>query len=283
MSEKMKLKVLLENTKPENSNLCIEHGLSLLIEKDDKYLLFDIGGPKGCAIQNASLLNEDLSKVDAVVLSHGHNDHTGGLLDFFEINDNAHVYLKKEALNRFYSQKESNMKSIGSDRKIAENYFNRLKFVNKILEIIPDVFIVPHINRRFAIPSSNRYLLTENEKGILKDSFNHELFMIIKGEKLTILSGCAHNGIKNIICTAKDIFPDTEVNIIIGGFHLQSGSSGVIQAKEEEIYDIAQFLMNENVKRIYTGHCTGTEGFNILKSILNDKIKRIYSGMEIPL
>lgn len=279
----MKLKVLLENTKPENSDLCIEHGLSFLIEKDNKRILFDTGGPKGCAIQNALLLNKDLSKIDAVVLSHGHNDHTGGLLNFYEINEDAPVYLKKEALNRFYSQKESNMKFIGSDGKIAENYFDRLKFVNKILEIIPNVLIVPHIHRKFAIPSSNRYLLTENEKGILKDSFNHELFMIIKGEKLTILSGCAHNGIKNIICTAKEIFPDIPIKTIIGGLHLQAGSSDTLTAKDEEINDIAKFLIDENIEKVFTGHCTGTKGFNILKSILNDKIKRIYSGMEIPL
>ena len=101
----MKVKVLLENTKPENSNLCIEHGLSLLIEKDNKRVLFDTGGPKGCAIQNASILGEDLSKIDAVVLSHGHNDHTGGLLDFFKLNDNAPVYLKKECFKSFLLQK----------------------------------------------------------------------------------------------------------------------------------------------------------------------------------
>ena len=55
--------------------------------------------------------------------------------------------------------------------------------------------------------------------------------MIIKGEKLTILSGCAHNGIKNIITTAKDIFPDMMIKTVIGGFHLQSGSSESVMAK----------------------------------------------------
>jgi 7,8-dihydropterin-6-yl-methyl-4-(beta-D-ribofuranosyl)aminobenzene 5'-phosphate synthase len=277
----MKVKVLLENTKPENSNLCIEHGLSLLIEKDNKRILFDTGGPKGCAIQNALFFAEDLSNVDAVVLSHGHNDHTGGLLDFFELNDNAPVYLKRDALNPFYSQKSSNRKFIGTDHRIAEDYFDRLKFADTTLEIVPGIFVVPKIHKRFALPSCNRYLLTENENGILKDTFSHELFMTIKEEKLTILSGCAHNGIKNIISTTKDIFPDMMVKTIIGGFHLQAGSSESLRAKDEEIYGIAQFLMDENVEKVFTGHCTGTKGFNILKFILKEKIERIYSGMEI--
>lgn len=276
----MKVKVLLENTKPENSKLCSEHGLSLLIKKDDKRILFDTGGPKGCAIQNAYILGEDLSNLDAVVISHGHNDHTGGLLNFFELNDNTQVYLKKEALNPFYSLKSSNRKFIGMDDQIAEKYLDRLKFVNTTIEVIPGIFVVPNIHKKFPIPSSNSNLLTENENGIVEDIFSHELFMIIKEENLVILSGCAHNGVKNIISTAKDVFPDMGIKTIIGGFHLQAGSSALLQAKDEEIYDIAQFLMHENVKRIVTGHCTGVKGFNFLKSILKDKIERIYSGME---
>ncbi len=279
----MRIKVLLENTKLENSNLCIEHGLSFLIKKGNKRILFDTGGPNGCAIQNAALLNEDLSKIDAVVLSHGHNDHTGGLLKFFELNGNAPVYLKKEALNPFYSNRSSNIKFIGSDNKIAEIYFDRLKFVDNILEIIPDVFIVPNIHKKFPVPSSNSYLLREDENGILKDNFGHELFIIIKGVKLTILSGCAHNGIKNIISTSKEIFPDLMIKTISGGLHLQAGSSDSLKATDEEIYDIAQYLLNENVEKVFTGHCTGDKAFNMLKSALKDKIERIYSGMEISL
>jgi len=279
----MKVKVLLENTKLENSNLCTEHGLSLFLKKDNKKILFDTGGPNGCAINNASILGEKLSDVDFVVLSHGHNDHTGGILKFFELNDKAPVYLKKEALNPFYSQKTHDRKFIGTNSRVSEDYFDRLKFVNNTLEIIPDVFIVPNIQKKFKVPSNNSYLLTENENGISRDTFNHELFILIRGKKLTILSGCAHNGIKNIISAAKDIFPNMMIKTIIGGFHLQSGSSDSLQAKDEEICDIAQFLINENVEKVLTGHCTGDKGFNILKTVLKEKIERIYSGMDISL
>ena len=68
--------------------------------------------PKVLLFQNAKTLNLDLSQVDAVVISHGHNDHTGGLLDFFKLNDNAPVYLKKEALNNHYTGKSLNKKFI---------------------------------------------------------------------------------------------------------------------------------------------------------------------------
>ncbi len=95
--------VLSENTKLNKSKLNTEHGLSILVEKDNNKVLFDTGGPKGTIVQNAKTLNVDLSQVDAVVISHGHNDHSGGLLDFFKLNDKAPVYIKKEALNPHYT------------------------------------------------------------------------------------------------------------------------------------------------------------------------------------
>ena len=129
----MNVTVLSENTKPKKSNLKTEHGLSLLIEKDNYKVLFDTGGPIGTAIQNAKLLNLELSQVDAVVISHGHNDHTGGLLDFFKLNENAPVYLKKEALNPHYTGNGSYKKFIGIDYKISHDYHERLKFVTGII------------------------------------------------------------------------------------------------------------------------------------------------------
>ncbi len=95
--------VLSENTKLNKSKLNTEHGLSILVEKDNNKVLFDTGGLKGTIVQNAKTLNVDLSQVDAVVISHGHNDHSGGLLDFFKLNDKAPVYIKKEALNPHYT------------------------------------------------------------------------------------------------------------------------------------------------------------------------------------
>ncbi|MCE5330269.1 MBL fold metallo-hydrolase [bacterium] len=280
----MKITVLLENTSLKNSDLFVEHGLSLFIEKDGYNILFDTGGPQESAIKNSSKLGIDLSKVDAVVISHGHNDHTGGLLKFFQINDKAPVYIKKEALGSYYSKRPDGEKYIGTDNKIAEKYLERLHFAHKTLEIAQNIFIVPNIHKEFAVPYNN-YVLFEKINGeLVRDDFKHELFLVINNDNnLTVFSGCGHSGIKNIINTAKEVFPDKKISTVIGGLHLQAGASTFVVAEKEEIGEIAEWLVLEGIGDVYTGHCTGERGMDLMWPILKDKLKRIYTGMKITL
>ena len=166
----MDVTILSENTKLKNSNLHTEHGLSLLVEKDDNIVLFDTGGPEGSAIQNAESLNLELCDVDAVVISHGHDDHTGGLLDFFKLNDDAPVYLKKEALNPHYTCSSNNKELIGMDERIIEDYSNRLKFISETTEILEDFFVIPNIYQKYPTPTTNNILFSkeDNKMPIIK-------------------------------------------------------------------------------------------------------------------
>jgi 7,8-dihydropterin-6-yl-methyl-4-(beta-D-ribofuranosyl)aminobenzene 5'-phosphate synthase len=278
----MDVTVLSENTKLKNSNLNIEHGLSLLVEKDDNIVLFDTGGPEGSAIQNAESLNLELCDVDAAVISHGHDDHTGGLLDFFNLNDDAPVYLKKEALNPHYTCSSNNQEFIGMDERIIEDYISRLKFISTTTEILEDFFVIPNIYQKYPTPTTNKILFSKEDNEILIDKFQHELFMAVKSNsEIDIFSGCGHKGIRNIVCTAEEAFPHTKIKTIIGGFHFQAGKISTFTAKSEEIEDTSQWIKSEGIEKVYTGHCTGRYGYQIMETILENKIDQLYSGKKI--
>jgi 7,8-dihydropterin-6-yl-methyl-4-(beta-D-ribofuranosyl)aminobenzene 5'-phosphate synthase len=280
----MNVTVLSENTKLNKSKLNTEHGLSILVEKDDKKVLFDTGGPKGTIVQNTYALNIDLSQVDAVVISHSHNDHSGGLLDFFKLNDFAPVYLKKEALYPYYTVSTANKEYIGIDTRIAADYKDRLKFVDQTLEIFDNFFIVPNIYKKFPTPSTNSILHSKEGNQLLKDKFNHELFMAVKNNnEITIFSGCGHLGIRNMCITAKEVFPDTKIKNIFGGFHFQAGKISSFTAKSEEIEATSIWIKSEGVEKVYTGHCTGKYGFKIMKSILKGNLEQFYTGKKITI
>ena len=90
----MKITCLVNNFS-KNKDLIDEHGLSFYIEKDTKKILFDTGLGKAL-FYNAKILNIDLKNIDYVILSHSHNDHTGGLNEFLKINSKAKVIAHKE-------------------------------------------------------------------------------------------------------------------------------------------------------------------------------------------
>ena len=97
----MKIVNLIENTEGKNG-CAFAHGLSFYVETKKHKLLVDLG-PSEETIRNAEILGIDLSKVDTVILSHGHYDHSGGILPFAKINDHAVIYMQESATDAYYA------------------------------------------------------------------------------------------------------------------------------------------------------------------------------------
>ncbi len=280
----MELTVIVENTKQNDTSLITENGLAFLIEKDGKRILYDTGMGKDSLIKNAKILGIDLSNIDMAVISHGHLDHSGGLMEFLQINDKATVYLKKEALQPHFVNLLFLKKNVSIDTGIGKEYAKRLKFLECMCEIAPGIYLLADIVKKYPIPSSNRTLYVKEAGRYSPDTFSHELFMVVKdAEGLIILCGCGHNGVKNIVSTAKEAFPDVRVNSVVGGFHYQLGNLPIAKASRDEIVETAEWLLSEGVIRVYTGHCTGDYGYDLLKTVLQDRMRRIYAGLKISI
>lgn len=258
---------LLENTKLREE-LTAEHGLSLYLEACGKRILFDCG-QSGAFAENARNMGVELSKVDFMVLSHGHYDHGGGLQTFLRCNDHAPVYVNSHVFEPHYHGPE---KYIGLDPALRES--RRFRYVENELNLGSGIRLIP--GKSLPQPfGSEPYGLNVEENGSFRpDDFLHEQYLEISenGQKI-LLSGCSHRGILNIA----DFFrPD----ILIGGFHFKkldpAGGGAEVLRKS------ARILMDYPT-RYFTCHCTGTAQYEFLKAQMGEKLSYLATGSHISL
>lgn len=276
----MKVTTLIENTSL-NENLISEHGLSLYIETDTHKILFDTGKTDSF-LKNAKKLNIDLKEVDMVIISHGHYDHIGGLMSFLDLNQQATVYLKKAIFDfQYFSIRDNEKKYIGYPDGLLK-YKHRFKFLEDSNYHIDDVHIIPKIETIYPLPKGNDLLYKKKGETLSNDDFKHELvFAINTINGVHLFSGCAHNGILNMVSTVKNVLPNTPIKTIIGGFHLIEANDFVATETDKELTTIATILKQfTNGATYYTGHCTGNNALEKLSSILKSEIQTLTTGKE---
>ena len=278
----MRIVTLIENMKGDSKDLINEKGLCLYIEKDNKRILFDTGRTDNF-ISNAKKLGVSLESIDAVVISHGHGDHGGGLLSFLKINNKAKVYMRRKALEDYYFHTIFFNESVRIDKKVFEKYSSRINYIDSFTEILNDIYIITDIEKAYDIPGGNKYLYVKERNELIRDKFEHELLLVIKEEDgICIFTGCSHSGAANMIQAARNTFSNIKIKAIIGGFHLvRIPIIKWLSASQDEIDVITKKIIDEKIEKVYTGHCTGEKGYKKLKNILGSRIEYISTGKEI--
>lgn len=262
----MKIVCLMENT--GQPGLLTEHGLSLYIETKGRKILFDAGQTANFA-ENALHLGVDLEKVDIAILSHGHYDHSGGLLRFMEINSHAPVYVNKNAFEDFYSGPD---KYIGLDPSLKGH--PRLRLTDDA-EILGEGMTLCTMNNAYAVyPSFGQGLTVEKDGLRVPDSFLHEQYLIIEeNDKIIVFSGCSHKGVMNIVSWLN---PD----VLLGGFHfMKLNPDGDDRAT---LLSAAEHLLASPTV-FYTCHCTGEAPYAFLKPIMGDQLNYMACGCELEI
>lgn len=277
----MKVFTLIEDSRKEHSGLAVEHGLSLYFKQGGKRILFDTGA-SDLFVYNATLMGIDLSKVDICVISHAHNDHTGGLKHFLELNSKAKVYMRKEAAEDYYIKSAFKFRKAGIDPKVFERYGDRIVFLEQDAEIAEGVYAAS-IDKHRSYPGFTSLMYKMQDSKLVRDDLAHELFLAVKGrEGVVVLTGCAHKGVLNILMTAKEKFGD--IKGVIGGFHLDGKERFGIMRKrvpDMELNAISKYINNNRIKNVYTGHCTGERAQERLE--LFARVKKLYAGKVIEI
>nr|WP_242979118.1 MBL fold metallo-hydrolase [Clostridium perfringens] len=271
----LRITTLVENTKisAEYEN---KHGLSFHIETEKHNILFDLG-PKNTFLTNAKMLNINLEEVDIVVISHGHNDHGGGLEEFLKINNKAKVYIHKDAFNEYYSMAGIFKKYIGLDKELKKN--PRIILTEGDMKIDDELYLFSVVENRHKVSKFNKVLYKRVDGMYLEDDFVHEQSLIItEDNKNVLMGGCAHNDIRNIIDKAEVII-GKDLDYVISGFHIFNPSTGISES-DLFINTLGDNLNKRNTK-FYTCHCTGMRAFKMLEEKLQDKIEYISTGQVL--
>ncbi len=273
----MIIKALVENT-ALSERFGSEHGLSLYIETSRQKLMFDVGA-SDLFLNNAALLDVDISSVDALVISHGHADHGGGLKPFLKVNNSAKIYLHPLAFEPHYAARPNDaIKYIGLDGELKAHRQVILTDERHTIDVGVELF--SNVAQCVAAPKSNKGLFVERGGLQMRDSFEHEQNLVVADDgKVLLITGCAHNGIVNIVKHFETLYkrlPD----VVIGGFHLSSRSGG--SESDAAIDEIAKYLLTTGAM-YYTCHCTGSDAYHRLKQTMGERIDYLAAGRVIKI
>jgi 7,8-dihydropterin-6-yl-methyl-4-(beta-D-ribofuranosyl)aminobenzene 5'-phosphate synthase len=277
----MKITVLIENTKPDGeSSLVCEHGLSLLIEESGRRLLLDSGSTESF-FDNAKALNVSLTDLNLCVLSHGHYDHSGGYGALFKANPDIMVYARKSALNHYYSG-IGEMHEIGIPENVLE-YSDRFILVDGIRQISDNIYLVPHDVEGLSEIGKKAKLFKLSDGKIVPDDFSHEQSLVYDTPKgLVIFNSCSHAGVCSIISEARRAMGGKNVYAYVGGLHMKGRSHGIETCtfSDAEIDLLCREIKREEIKYVYTGHCTGLIGIEKMQERLGDMVRPLTTGLK---
>ena len=248
---KMILRTLLENQLSQNRSLQAEHGLSFLVETEDKKILFDCSAGKA-ARQNAKRMNVSLKDVDYVVLSHSHYDHAGGYLDMVSHGICAPLITGPHFFFFFFARDGGKYVYLGCG--FGRDFLEKKQIEHRICEesitLFPGCHVVGSFQRKYAFEKAPARFVRQTAAGMIEDDFPDEVCLVVESEKgLVVIVGCSHPGILNMVETVKERFT-RPVYAVFGGSHL-------VEADEERLSATMDILRDMGIGIAGFNHCTG--------------------------
>ena len=251
MSESIGITTLVENT-VHQPGLKAEHGLSLHIQFGRHQVLFDTG-QSDLLRSNADLLEFNLRHLDAIVLSHGHYDHCGGLKTAWSLSPTCKLHLHPAAVAaKFSANAEGVARFIGMPDNAQEviRAGAATIWTRGLTEVVPGLFATGEIPRQTDFEDTGgRFFLDEpcQKPDPLAD--DQALFFECR-DGLVVLLGCAHAGVVNTLLYIERMTGGKRIHAVLGGLHL-------LNATPERLAATVEALRQRNIPLLMPSHCTG--------------------------
>ena len=253
----------------KTSTMTKDWGFSAFVEHGGKRILFDTGNNAEIFAHNVKAKNIDLTKLDFVVVSHRHGDHTSGLNYLMTVNPDVPIYAPKENFGVFGAALPGTFYKRDESLPAEMRYFDgtppekmlfgsawpqgKFTWVTETTEVAPGFHLI-----------------------ILKGSWGVDLdvmeisLAIDTPDGIVLIVGCSHPTIEKIVETARSV-TGKPIHLVVGGTHL-------LPAKPEQITAIATILRDDlKVAWLAPAHCTGEPAFAILKESFGDRY--LYAGL----
>ncbi len=276
MVQNLNITAIVENT-AGTFDTAGEWGLALWIEADERRILCDTGQGH-TLLQNARLLGIDLASAEALVISHGHFDHTGGVTELVATGFRGKIYIHPAALSgKYQREKTPPHRAIGISPASERALRSR---VGDVVESPRPTEIAPGLIVTGAIPRRNEYedvldpfFLDKN--CTRPDPLIDDQALLIKTPRgWTVITGCGHSGLINTLNYAQELIGNSRIVAVIGGLHLFRASAERIKATTEN-------LRAFGVELIAPCHCTGFEATGSLQSQFGSAVVALRAGLSV--
>jgi 7,8-dihydropterin-6-yl-methyl-4-(beta-D-ribofuranosyl)aminobenzene 5'-phosphate synthase len=271
------LTILTDNRVDRGDGLLAEHGLCVAVEIAGRTVLLDTGQSDIC-LRNALRLGVNLRNLGAVVLSHGHYDHGGGLpallddLGSLEVFAHPDVFASKYARRRDQEDRYIGL-PYGEESLTARGAAVRIQLQpNKIAD---GLLMTGPIPRDTSFEDDDPHFWLKREDEWQPDCFDDEQALVIRTSRgLVVLAGCAHAGVINTLRHATALTGDDRIRAVIGGLHLSSAGA-------QRIQQTVAALREMEVGQVVACHCTGFAATMHLHATFGERLVNGAVGLRL--